>query len=652
MDIKILDSWLREYLETTATPVKIAEYLSLCGPSVERIKDFGSDKVFDIEVTTNRIDTASVYGIAREASAILPRFNIPAKLKTIKAIEGQYKFVKKVNYLAARVDSHLCPRFTAVLVKNIKFGESPQIIKDRLESAGVRSLNNIVDISNYIMLELGQPTHVFDYDKIAGATMILRESKKGEKITTLDKKGFVLEDGDIVIEDGEGRLIDLAGVMGGDLSAIDENTKNVLLFVQTYNPAKIRKTSMRLAQRTAAASIFEKGTDTELVTPAILRAIEMFKEIAGGIPEKEILNIYPSPPKAKKISLEMDFIEKRLGVSISKTDISAYLRSLEFETIWKGSTLEIGIPSFRQNDILGKEDILEEIARIYGYHNLPSVIMAGKLPGRVSSPRFAFEEKVKNYLADWGGSEVYTLSLVPEKYAGLNALKLKNPLGTDSEYLRTGLMPSLIAAANLNSVTTESFHLFEVANVYIPRKENLPDERLTLAGIFEGYSYREAKGIIEALLQKLNITAEFISEENKGYAAGKSLTIKSEKEILGYLGYTENSRNIYYEFEVAKLFNLSQKNPTYKEIPKYPSQVEDITLILPERTKVGELTNIFESELRIQKYELTSIYDNNNFTFRIWYQDPTKTLTDIDIEKIRNKILAKLKEKFGIQVKE
>jgi len=217
-------------LNTKATPGKVAEYLSLCGPSTERVEKYGNDFIYDIEVTTNRIDTASVYGIAREASAILPRFKIAAKLKPIRQTSNEFVFIKNVNYVTAQVNPNLCPRFTAVLIRNVEIGESPDLIKTRLESAGVRAINNIVDISNYVMLELGQPVHTFDYDKIKGAKMILRESKKGEKITTLDSKEFTLPGGDIVIEDGEGRLIDLAGIMGGALSAVDEGTKNILLF--------------------------------------------------------------------------------------------------------------------------------------------------------------------------------------------------------------------------------------------------------------------------------------------------------------------------------------------------------------------------------------------------------------------------------------
>jgi len=481
--------------------------------------------------------------------------------------------------------------------------------------------------------------------------MLLRESKKGETITTLDGKKFKLNGGDIVIEDGEGRLIDLAGVMGGNLSAVDPNTKNVLLFVQTYDASRIRKTSMGLAQRTIAATIFEKGTDTELVTPAILKGIDMFEKLCKGSAEREIVDLYPNPFKSRKISLTLEFIEKRLGITISKKDITDYLTSLEFESSWSGNKLNVSVPSFRSRDVLEAEDVVEEVARIYGYHNLPSELMTGKLTGRSTSAQFAFEEKVKNYLVGWGGTEVYTLSLVSQDMAGRSALKLKNPLGTDSEYLRTSLMPSLIFAAKENVGTVDKFQLFEMANIYLPRKNDLPEEKLMLAGIFEDYNYREAKGIAEALLEKLHLNLEFNITEQNGFAAGKCVSITTEGNTLGLLGYPENSNQIYYELDMKKLFDSAYKNSEYKPISKYPAQIEDLTIVFPEKTIVGEVVDSMKSVNKlVNSVELKDIY-KDSFTFRIEYQNPNKTLTDKEVEEIRTKIIQKVKEKFGGQIK-
>mgnify|MGYP001597959703 FL=1 len=526
MDLLIPNGWLKEFLETSASVKQIAECLSLCGPSVERVTQTEGDSVYSIEVTTNRVDSASVYGIAREASSILPRFGIKATLLPIEVSFDQ-KSVGSVGYFNTKVDPLLCTRFSAILLKDFKIKSSPSWMIERLKQVGERVINNIVDISNYVMYELGQPVHTFDYDKILGAKIILRESKKGEKIITLDGKKHTLPGGDIVIEDGSGKLIDLCGIMGGLNSAVDGNTKNVLLFVQTYNPINIRKTSMFLAHRTEAAVLFEKTLDPELVTLGIKRGIDLFVKLTEGKPEKEILDIYPLPYKPKKLSMKLEFIRKVLGIEIPKQDINKMLTPLGFETSWKRNTLEVTVPSWRANDIEISEDIIEEVVRIYGYHNLPSTLMEGKIPDIIINSSFGFESKLKNILKGYGGTEVYTPSLVPKNWIRQNALKLKNPLGSDSEYLRTSLMPSLVFAAKENSSEKDSFHLFEISNVYLPKKGNLPDEKITLAGIFANTDFRKTKGIVESLLEELNVIYSVDQEDSMFYSASKRIVFKS-----------------------------------------------------------------------------------------------------------------------------
>jgi len=403
---------------------------------------------------------------------------------------------------------------------------------------------------------------------------------------------------------------------------------------------------MALAQRTAAATIFEKGTDTELVGPAMLAAIDLFKKLTGGIPEKNIIDIYPNPYKTKTVKIDLGFIEERLGVAVSKKDITAYLRSLEFECNWSGNTLSVNVPSFRAKDVESGEDILEEIARIYGYHNLPSKIMEGPVPVRPINPEFDFELNLKQLLTGWGGTEIYTLSLVPEEYVDEKALKLKNPLGTESEYLRTSLMPSIITSVSQNSGAKERFHLFEMANIYLRKINDLPNEILTLAGVFSGYPYREAKGVIEALTDKLHIQVAFEPLDEKGFAASKCALIKSGSEVIGKIGIPEGTDFVYYEFNINKLAEISPKVIAYKQISKYPAQIEDITLILPERTKLGEVVESIKSVKNILNVTLTGVYENS-YTFRVWYHNPEKTLTDEDVEIIRKLLLGEIKQKFG-----
>ncbi|HCR35746.1 phenylalanine--tRNA ligase subunit beta [Candidatus Woesebacteria bacterium GWC2_33_12] len=647
MDILIPDSWLRRFLDTKVKPDEIAKYLSLCGPSIERIKKTkDEDYIYSVEITTNRVDCASVLGIAREASAILPRFGISAKLKIKKEeIKNKYDFKNKVKYLDAIVDSKLCPRFTAVLIKNVKLKDSPEKIKNMLLKVGVRPINNLVDVSNYIMHELGQPVHTFDYDKIVGSKMILRESRVNELVTTLDGKKFKLDGGDIVIEDGSGKLIDLCGIMGGENSAIDSSTKNVLLFVQNYNKHVIRKTSMKLDLRTEAAVLFEKGLDSENIKPAILLAIDLIEKLSGGKTEKEVLDIYPKSYKTKMIKVDKLRIDKIIGIEISTKDISKYLKTLGFEVYLQGETLQVTVPSWRADDIDIQEDIAEEIARIYGYHNLPCILMGGELPKPQSTNNFKVELDVKQILKSLGGFEIYNLSLVEK-----GQLKLSNPLGPDSGYLRDNLKDSLIQNIKDNPQEKNYIHIFEMANVYLARKNDLPEEILTLAGIIKNGDYRKSKGIVQTLLKELLIDYTEKLEDGKGYFPNQRLEIYSDKERIGEYGNLEN--NLFtYEFDMQKLINCKKTNTKFKEAFKYPPQVEDLTLVIPEKTYVGEVMKfISDFDIRISNLELIDIYQNN-YTFNIEYQDENKTLTDKEVKEIRNKILSELKSKFGITIK-
>src|SRR3989344_6953022 len=557
MDILIPDSWLKDYLKTTAKPEKIAECLSLCGPSVEKVTPLrhgsvgGKDALYSIEVTTNRVDSAGVYGIAREAAAILPRFKVKAEFLPIKT-KAKQPMAKIVKWLNCEINHNLCPRFSAVLIRNVKLESSPKLIQERLTAVGVRPINNVVDISNYLMHELGQPVHTFDYDKISGAKMILRASKKGEKVITLDGKSHDLPGGDIVIEDGEGRLIDLCGIMCGENSAVNKDTRNVLLFVQTYNGKNIRQTSMALAQRSEAASLFEKGLDPELVEPTIRRGIDLFVKLCKGTPCSEILDLYPDSYKSKPILVNLEFFQQKIGVPVSSSQITSYLTPLGFKTSVQGDALNITVPSWRAQDVSIPEDIVEEVARIYGYHNLPSRVMQGQIPDPLPDTPFAFEKKIKEALQSWGGIEVYTFSMVAKDKVDLTdsaswVLKLKNPLGVDSEYMRLSLAPSLVDAALQNRGESAPFHLFELANVYLPVRTNLPEERMMAAGIFANTEFSQAKGTLEALFEVLKSKIILTTQDGKGFAPHHRLSLRAGREEIGQFGKLQSTGLIYWE---------------------------------------------------------------------------------------------------------
>lgn len=597
MNILVPDSWLREYLHTDAKPKDIQKALSLCGPSVERLHQKNGEFIYDIEVTTNRVDCMSVYGIAREAAAILPRFGHTAKLLSDPFnTKFDFKTSANVNYLKMKADPILCPRSTALLIRNVHVAKSPDWVIKKLEAVGMRGLNIVIDISNLLMHELGQPIHTFDYDKIGKSTMLIRESRAGETLITLDRQKFSLPGHDIVIEDGNGHLMDLCGIMGGLNSAVDEHTKNVLLFVQTYEPTHIRKTSMSLAHRTHAAVLFEKGLPTEQVLPTTQKAVDLFIQLTNGQPESTAIDILNEKSYSKTVTASPDFINSRLGIYLKSQEISSILASLGFNP---------HVPWWRKNDIKISEDIVEEVARIYGYHNLPSQLMTGPLPtNRANDDEFYWVSRIKSALAHWGFTETYTYSLTPKD----TGLKLKNPLSSEWTYLRTSLSHSQVISENLGRV--KELNLFEIANVYLPRKNDLPNEELHLIVSTTNTDQLKLKGIIEALQAELGTDFNF--------------------EISTYPTY------ISCELNLSKILSTASSLRKFTPISKFTPIVEDINVTL--NTNYDTLINqIKKVSPLIQQIDLIDKY-GDKLTLRLTFHSDTHQLSSSDLVQIRTKL--------------
>jgi len=675
MNILILDSWLKEYLQTKATPKQIGEYLSLCSQSVEKITKIKNDWLYEIEITTNRPDCLSVYGIARELAVILPRFAIPTKLKPL-AISQQIKTTDKKGLpLEVKIKNpSLCPRFTAIIFDKVVIKPSPKVVQERLEKSGIRAINNVVDISNYLMLELGQPMHTFDYDKIKKAKMILRESAGGEKITTLDDQIRPLSDGTIIIEDGEGRIIDLCGIMGGKNSEVDEKTKRVLLFIQTYDPVRIRQACQKLAFRTDAASRFEKGVDPEGVLIAMEKAIEMFEKNAEAEVASQLIDIYSNPPQEKRVKLDINLVNKIMGVEIKQKEIINILESLGFVIKTDGdSSVTATVPHWRQGDIDIPEDLIEEIARIYGYHRLPVKLPPLAIIPQNKTDLSKWKTKTKTALKFWGFTETVNYSMLSESLLNdveikpEDCLRIANPLSDEWVFLRPSLIPSLLQVAGLNK--KEKIKIFELANVYLFQSENqLPEESLMLTGLITGESFAKVKGVIEAILEELGIK----EVEIKPYQLQKTFygkifhpscraEITPKNNTLGIFGQIK--RNLALKFgleEKVFVFDLdftqiskeANEIKKYKTIPKYPPIIEDLSFVISEKTYVGEIIKAIKTTSQIiQSVELIDSFENSR-TFRITYQNAKKTLTDKEAEKIREKIINNLNNKLQAKLKQ
>jgi len=699
MNILIPYSWLKDFVKTSAAAEEIAEKLSLCAFSVEKTtKTADGDTVFEIEVTPNRSDALSVLGIARELGTVLPQFGIEAEFSD-NAQEFKITPPSRPLELTVQIEKpELCPRFAAVILKNIRVGESPKKIKERLKKVGLRPLNNIIDITNYLMVERGQPMHVFDYDKISGAQMTLRESRKGEKIVTLDGEERQLPEGTIIIEDGQ-KIIDLCGVMGGANSGVDENTKRVVLFVQIYDPVRIRRTIQEIAFRTDAASRFEKGMDPEGVIPALKQAARFLSGEAGGRIASALIDIKNQEYEPHNIPLTLTQIERVLGVNLAPEQITQILRALGFTIRWTAEADEITTvpelratpPSWRAEDIKISEDLIEEVARIYGYHNLPTNLPP--LPERLGTEEkiFHWERKAREILKGAGFSEVCTSSFTSKAVLGRakinpeNALKLRNPLTTELTHLRTSLLPQMLEIVSRNQAHRSEQRLFQLSRVFLPQKENgLPQEPQRLAGLVCGTDsnlFYQAKGAAEAVLTELGIRN--CSFSPLGEAAGEEIAepwqpshsakICSDAEELGTVG--EIRPSVLANFGItapAAAFSLSLDTANrlattakmYQPIPEHPAIVEDLTFEVGERALAGEMTEKIEGQemgggsVKVNA-KINGIYQNSNLkrqekktvTLRITYQPMGGSLSDKEAAPIRERIIKEVEKSFEARLR-
>lgn len=664
MNILVPDIWLREYLKTKATPSQLKEYLSLCGPSIERIYGTGKNTVYDIEITGNRPDGMSVMGVAREAATILPRFGIAATL-----IGDPYKervtFTKvaKPLPLTLKTDPALNPRWMSVIFDHVAVKESPAWLKNYLELAGMRSINTVVDITNYLMRGLGQPAHVFDYDAIEGHTMTLRASKKGETLVTLDGKKHSLPGGDIVIEDKSGKLIDLCGIMGGENSSVTEKTKRVMLFVQTYNPLNIRKTSMALGHRTEAAGLFEKGLDTELVKPAFARGIRLLQEITGAVQASNVTDTYPSPYTPVTVAVTKKKIDAYIG-AMPPDAIRNILTSLGFTVSQTKDGISVTVPSYRR-DVAIDVDVIEEIARVHGYHAIPSVLPPHAPPIAIPDPALTREEQLKIRLRDWGYTEIYTYSMLSDglmELFGLDKAKaysIANPLSSEWVYMRPSLVPSVLTTLKANSERTANIKLFELSMTYQWKSGDLPRETPMLVVASVGNTFYETKGLAEAIFDAMGIpfpehkneppTDAWFDQQYQLPLGEYGIVGVIHPRLLKSLGFTGPATVLV--LDMRRIGEQAKAGKTYIPVPKYPSVHEDLSFVVPEVFAVGPLmTALRKADPLVRQVTLLDTHENTR-TVHVEYQDAENNLTADRILPIREKLIRLAEKQFGVTLK-
>ena len=588
------------------------------------------------------------------------------------------------RYTSVKIlDNDHCFRFTAAIIKDVKIGESPKWMQERLAKVGVRAINNIVDVTNYVMMELGQPLHAYDYNKLIENRIVVRKALPGEELTTLDGIKRSLDPSMLVIADAK-KPLGIAGIMGGANSEVDENTCTILLEAANFEKDNLRQTAKKIGLRTEASTRYEKGIDPNLTMLAITRACKLLEEINAGTIVDGFMDVYPNPLNAHYVNVDPEWVNKFIGINISSKEMANYLESLGME-VAINNVLKIKVPTFRQ-DLKIPEDIVEEVARLYGYDKIPSTLMSGVTVLGTKTYKQKLEERVKNLLVSQGGYEICTYSFVspqsldklniPEDSKKREVLRLINPLGEENSIMRTTMISSMleVISHNISHNIDEAF-LFEIANTYHPTKSNIEkfpiENKYLCLGLYGNVDFFDIKGIVENILNELGISKyEFQRLNSLSFHPGRSAQVLYEGKILGVLGeihpnVAENygiSKRIYIgEFNFDLLNQNSKLDKKYKTLPKYPSVVRDIAIQIKDNIPVREVEKIIENQKSpiIESYSLFDIYKGEQIpegyksvAYSIVYRNNNRTLTDREVDIIQNKIVLDLQSKIEASLRE
>ena len=637
------------------------------------------DILHEYEITSNRVDCFSVVGLAREAAAAFGQaFHFPE----IKKVGNEEKLS---DYLTVELkDSELCSRYTARLIKNVRFAPSPSWMQIRLRTAGIRPINNFVDITNYVMLELGQPMHAFDYEDISGKRIRIERAEDKEKFVTLDGVEHELDSSILCIKDGE-KTIALGGIMGGENSMITDKVKNVVLEAACFNGTNIRLSGRKLGLRTDASSYFEKGLDPNLCEMAMDRACTLIEELHCGEVVGGMVDCYPVKKEEKHLSVLISEINSLLGLSLSGEEMKAYLLPLEIQTEVKGDSLELVIPTFRQ-DLERMADIAEEVARYYGYDKIPSTLpLSGTVGGM--HPNLALNRSLRHlaealgynesYFYSFESKKVYEKLLLPENAPEWQQIMISNPLGEDFSVMRTSSVPGMLQALSLNNRhKNKDVKLFEMAKLYIPKSlplTELPDERMTLTLGFIGEGdFFSLKGEIEELLTHCGLNGRFRYDgncEKPYYHPGRKANILYEGKVLGTMGeihpdvlknFDLKERAYVAVLDLEEVYPLAGDHKKYTPVAKFPAVSHDFSLLVPLNVTAGEVEDAIREAASplLEKVELFDIYEGaqvlagfKSLSYNVSLRAKDHTLSEEEINKVRGDLLAAL-EKIGVKLRD
>ena len=632
------------------------------------------DTVVEFEITNNRPDCYSIIGLARESAAA---FGL--QMKHHEPVVHGSDVGSMYDMLDVEVPAeHLCNRYTSRMVKNVKIAPSPKWMRERLRANGVRPINNIVDITNYVMLEYGQPMHAFDYRYVGSGKIVVREAAEGETLTTLDGNVRQLQPGMLVIAD-ENKPIGLAGIMGGENSEILDDTTTVVFESANFNGTSIRQTALALGMRTESSGKFEKNLDPMMTLPAVQRACELVELLEAGDVMDGIVDIINYVPEAKTLPLEPEKINKLLGTNISKEDMIKYLNLLEIEV--EGDTIKV--PSFRP-DLNLMADIAEEVGRSYGYNEIPTTSFKTSTQGGYT-PTMVMESKAGALCRSLGYSEIITYSFVsptifdqiriPADSPLRNTLKIQNPLGEDTSIMRTIALPSMLDILSRNyAYHNKAAKLYELAKIYLPVEgQVLPEEpKMLLLGTYgAGETFFSLKGELEAIMTGLRLPKATYAavKDNPSYHPGRCASVSIDGQLLGYMGqvHPQVAKNygmdgeIYCaELDFTKMTGLVLPEPTYVPLPKYPSVSRDLALVCDEAVTVAAAEEVIRASAGklLRDVRLFDIYrgtgipeGKKSMAFSLELRSDDRTLTDADSEAVMSKVLAAVAGKLDAQLR-
>ncbi len=632
-----------------------------------------NESVAEFEITSNRPDCMSIIGLARETAATFGReFKVPEVV--VPECGGDVNALASVEI----ENPELCSRFVARAVKNVKIGPSPEWMQKRLKACGIRAINNVVDITNYIMLEYGQPMHAYDLKHVEGSKIVVRNAQEGELLETLDDQPRILNASMIAIGDAK-RAIGVAGVMGGANSEVTEDTTEVLFEAATFHPTLVRRGAKALGMRTEASALFEKGLDPENCLPAINRACQLMAEFGAGEVVSGVIDLYPGKKEQRVLPFEPEKMNKFLGISVSEEEMVKILASLEF----KVEDGKVYVPTFR-NDVEGMADVAEEVARIYGYDRIPSTMMQGSVCVGGKTEKQLLEDAVRRNLAASGLYEAVTFSFIDPRENDMvkmavedsrrNMVRISNPLGEENSVMRTDMLSSMMKSLRTNYTRRNpKAGLFELGTVYCPvAGETLPEEKLVVAiGMYGMGDFYNTKGIVEELLDSVGIDKYSfgVCKDDPSFHPGRCAEVFVKGEKVGIVGqiHPEVATNFKISAEVygALLdFNTLLKHHTvdrhYKALPKFPATSRDIAILVDKEVPVGEIVKIFEKQQSeiLRDCKLFDVYegeqvgkDKKSVAYSLTFRADDRTLTDQEVGEVMDKILAALKEELKAELR-